>query len=87
MEKYMSRTRFWSDVGWLKTPTNQGLLNFEEKVALDTAIRDMGASSILTNAVTAQELVSHLVKVVGERLLAAKHVMISRTKLGFSYGR
>ena len=35
----MTRTRFWSDVGWLKTPTNQGLLNFEEKVALDSAIR------------------------------------------------
>ena len=82
-----SRFRFWTDVGYLKTATSQSLLTQQEKSALDAAIRDLGASSVLTNSVTALELVSHLVKVVGERLLAAKQVIVSRTKLGMNYGR
>ena len=83
----MSRNSFWSDVSYLKSPTCQGLLTQQEKVALESAIRDMNATSMLTNATTATQLVSHLVQVVAERLQQAKNVMVSRTKLGFNYGR
>jgi hypothetical protein len=82
-----ARIKIWNDINYLKSPTPNSLLLPTERQSLDLAIRDVSAASCLTNPSTAFELVSHLIKVVSERIKELNQVKMNRTKLGLNYGR
>jgi len=82
-----ARSRMWADIDYLKSSMANALLLPTERTALDSAIRDISSASCLTNPVAAFELVTHLLRVVSERIKELNHVKMNKTKLGFNYGR